>query len=31
MLPQHRDRTPDLEADLGHIKSRLEASIHNAE
>ena len=31
MLPQHRDRTPDLAADLGRIKSRLEASIHNAE
>jgi uncharacterized protein YndB with AHSA1/START domain len=31
ILPQHRDRTPDLAADLGRIKSRLEASIHNAE
>lgn len=31
MLPQHRDRTADLAADLGRIKSRLEASIHNAE
>ena len=27
MLPQHRDRTPDLEADLGRIKSHLEASV----
>jgi len=25
MLPQHRDRTADLEADLGRIKARLEA------
>ncbi|HEY3529543.1 MAG TPA: SRPBCC family protein [Nocardioides sp.] len=30
MLPQHRDRTPDLVADLGRIKSHLEASIPNA-
>ena len=25
LLPQHRDRTDDLEADLGRIKARLEA------
>lgn len=25
MLPQHRDRTADLEGDLGRIKTRLEA------
>jgi hypothetical protein len=31
MLPQHRDRTPDLAADLARIKSRLEAGIHHAE
>lgn len=30
MLPQHRDRTPDLAADLGRITGHLEASIHNA-
>lgn len=30
MLPQHRDRTPDLAADLARIKAHLEASLHNA-
>ncbi|HET6818785.1 MAG TPA: SRPBCC family protein [Mycobacteriales bacterium] len=30
MLPAHRDRTADLEADLGRIKSRLEASANTA-
>lgn len=31
MLPQHRDRTPDLAADLVRIKSRLEASANDRE
>jgi len=30
MLPQHRDRTGDLKADLGRMKSRLEAHAHPA-
>jgi uncharacterized protein YndB with AHSA1/START domain len=30
MLPAHRDRTADLEADLGRIKARLEANADTA-
>lgn len=30
MLPAHRDRTADLEADLGRIKARLEAHADTA-
>lgn len=30
VLPQHRDRTADLEADLGRIKTRLEARADTA-
>lgn len=30
MLPQHRDRTADLEADLGRIRTRLEAGTDAA-
>jgi len=31
MLPQHRDRTADLKADLGRMKTRLEAGDAHAE
>jgi len=30
MLPAHRDRTADLKADLGRIKTRIEAHVHPA-
>jgi len=30
LLPQHRDRTADLEADLGRIRTRLEATAEAA-
>jgi hypothetical protein len=30
MLPAHRDRTADLAADLGRIKTRLEANPNTA-